>query len=122
MFGTPNTPQNLTYADGESGYSYNDNNNGTYVFFRRDTGAPIEEDTVGEGESSEDAGSVNETGTGNASGQAAENGTGVTSGQAAALGTSVNGGYIFIAVTAGLVAGIFIGVVGTSFTRKRKKN
>ena len=122
MFGTPNTPQNLTYADGESGYSYNDNNNGTYVFFRRDTGAPIEEDTVGEGESSGDAGSVNETGTGNASGQAAENETGVTSGQAAALGTSVNGGYIFIAVTAGLVAGIFIGVVGTSFTRKRKKN
>ncbi len=35
LFGTPNTPQNLTFADGESGWSYNDGKKGTYVFFRR---------------------------------------------------------------------------------------
>ena len=33
MFGTPNVVQNLTFADGDSGYSYNDKNHGTYLFF-----------------------------------------------------------------------------------------
>ncbi len=35
LFGAPNTPQNLTFADGESGWSYNDGKNGTFVFFRK---------------------------------------------------------------------------------------
>ncbi len=35
MFGAPNTPQNLTFADGENGWSYNDGKKGTYLFFRR---------------------------------------------------------------------------------------
>ena len=35
LFGTPSTPQNLTFADGENGWSYNDKKNGTYFFFRR---------------------------------------------------------------------------------------
>ena len=33
MFGTPNVAQNLTFADGNNGYSYNDKNHGTYLFF-----------------------------------------------------------------------------------------
>ena len=33
IFGTPNVAQNLTFADGDNGYSYNDKNNGTYLFF-----------------------------------------------------------------------------------------
>ena len=33
IFGQPNTPQNLTYADGEKGWSYNDRKGGTYLYF-----------------------------------------------------------------------------------------
>ena len=33
MFGTVNVPQNLTFADGDAGYSFNDKNGGTYMFF-----------------------------------------------------------------------------------------
>ena len=33
MFGTVNVAQNLTYADGEFGYTYRDTNNGTYLYF-----------------------------------------------------------------------------------------
>ncbi len=45
LFGTPNASQNLTFADGESGWSYNDKNNGTYLFFRRDENyVPMDEE------------------------------------------------------------------------------
>jgi hypothetical protein len=33
MFGTPKTAQNLTFADGDSGYCYNDKKGGTYLYF-----------------------------------------------------------------------------------------
>ena len=36
MFGTPNAAQNLTFADGENGFSFNDKKGGTYLFFKRD--------------------------------------------------------------------------------------
>ena len=39
FFGKPNAPQNLTYADGENGWSYNDDEDGTYFFFKRGTAA-----------------------------------------------------------------------------------
>ena len=39
MFGTKDTPQNLTFADGENGWSYNDKNGGTYLFFKKDANA-----------------------------------------------------------------------------------
>ena len=35
-FGTPNAAQNLTFADGENGWSYNDDEGGIYLFFTRD--------------------------------------------------------------------------------------
>ena len=36
MFGTYNASQNLTFADGEKGFSYNDKKNGIYLYFQRD--------------------------------------------------------------------------------------
>ncbi|MCR4604594.1 MAG: hypothetical protein K5639_01185 [Eubacterium sp.] len=36
MFGTPNVAQNLTFADGENGWSFNDKEGGVYLFFQRD--------------------------------------------------------------------------------------
>ncbi|MCR4605100.1 MAG: hypothetical protein K5639_03780 [Eubacterium sp.] len=36
LFGTEATPQNLTFADGENGWSYNDKEGGVYLFFQRD--------------------------------------------------------------------------------------
>ncbi|MCR5587061.1 MAG: hypothetical protein K6F77_05970 [Lachnospiraceae bacterium] len=38
MFGEPNAAQNLTFADGESGWSYNDKKGGIYLFFKKDSG------------------------------------------------------------------------------------
>ena len=37
FFGKPNAPQNLTFADGDNGWSYNDDEGGTYFFFERGT-------------------------------------------------------------------------------------
>ena len=34
MFNTPGVAQDLTFSDGENGYSYNDRNEGTYLFFK----------------------------------------------------------------------------------------
>ncbi|MCR5587060.1 MAG: hypothetical protein K6F77_05965 [Lachnospiraceae bacterium] len=36
MFGEPNVAQNLTFSDGESGWSFNDKKGGIYLFFKRD--------------------------------------------------------------------------------------
>ena len=35
LFGTNSTPQNLTFADGDNGWSFNDKENGIYLFFKR---------------------------------------------------------------------------------------
>ena len=39
LFGKPNAAQNLTFADGENGWSYNDKAGGIYLFFDRDANA-----------------------------------------------------------------------------------
>ena len=36
LFGKPNAAQNLTFADGEAGWSFNDKEGGIYLFFERD--------------------------------------------------------------------------------------
>ena len=36
LFGKPNAAQNLTFADGEAGWSFNDDEGGIYLFFERD--------------------------------------------------------------------------------------
>lgn len=38
-FGAPNTPQNLTFADGSKGWSFEDKKGGTYLYFKRDARA-----------------------------------------------------------------------------------
>ncbi len=107
MFGTPNVAQNLTYADGTSGYSFSDPNNGTYLFFRRDTGEEIvlEDEETEEQDGSKDV----------AAGDAA-------SGSGANTATAMNGGTLVLSGAIGLVAGVFIGVVGVSFSRKRRRS
>lgn len=106
MFGTPNTAQNLTFADGDSGYSYNDDNNGTYLFFRRDTGDALvdpEDEPENEGGDSASVGA--------ASGSASDG----------YVGTAMNSGAIILSASVGAVAGIFIGVVGARFSRRKRK-
>ena len=44
FFGKPNTAQNLTFADGESGWSYNDAKGGIYLYFNRDANAVLPAD------------------------------------------------------------------------------
>ena len=47
FFGKPNAPQNLTFADGSNGWSYNDSADGTYCFFKRDNNANVDDQGVG---------------------------------------------------------------------------
>ena len=106
MFGTPNVAQNLTYADGDEGYSYNDPNGGTYLFFRRDTGEALT-DIEDESENKEGKSVSGEAVSGSASD--------------GYVGTAMNSGTILLSAAVGAVAGIFIGVVGTKFSRKKRK-
>ena len=119
-FGWINVPQNLTFADGEEGYSYNDKNNGVYLFFshantkitylgKDDDKALSEEDTAQTAEdesqkavSAEEAQAV--------SGSAAEPNQ---------AGTAVTGGIVALVGVVGLVAGGFGGFVIAN-TRRRK--
>lgn len=91
IFGTPNAAQNLTFADGTNGWSYNDNMGGVYLFFTRDEDA-FDGTNVDSDSDSEDRGSA---------------GTVVTFGQTIATGG--------VGVFLGLIIGIFVGV-----RRKRK--
>ena len=45
MFGTVNVAQNLTFSDGDSGYSYRDGRGGIYLYFTRFDGKTTEEKT-----------------------------------------------------------------------------
>ena len=48
MFGIKNTAQNLTFADGESGYSFNDKNGGTYLYFTHSNAVTVYTDKADE--------------------------------------------------------------------------
>ena len=87
LFGNPNVAQNLTFADGENGWSYNDEHNGTYFFFRHADTSGSDNTIV----SDMDAGT--------------------------ALGT----GMIVLIGVAGIVTGIFIGVVITSVRHRKRR-
>ena len=118
MFGTTNVAQNITYADGESGYAYNDNNNGTYLFFKRGAaGAKVEvKDETEEATKSTDE-KKDETAPATEEAEAVS-GSAVTTEQ---TGTAISGGTIALIAAAGLVAGCFIGAVGIGASRKRKR-
>ena len=91
LFGTPNAQQNLTFADGESGWSYNDGKKGIYLYFRRETGV------------SDEAQSDGATDVSNAD-----------------AGTSIGGGWITLFGVGCSIVGIIIGLV-VGNRRKRKE-
>ena len=112
LFGSPNAAQNLTYADGESGWSYNDGKNGTYVFFRRGNEAVADLE-----KEDEDADAVG----GSAEDEAASDGTGsqAVSGSAVDAGTALGGGTVVLIGAGCGVAGIFIGLLLANIRRKK---
>ena len=99
MFGTPEVPQNLTFADGDNGYSYADKNGGTYLFFRRDDGAGQTELTTGSFSAAAEGTSQADDGDG--------------------TGTAISPGIVALAGAAGLVAGGIIGGLISNARRKR---
>ena len=120
MFGTVNTAQNLTFADGESGYSYNDKNGGTYLYFshantvvtytdkKDDTGAALNEDEA-------------ETVTGSAVADATQpddQSKSEAEASASQTGTVLGGGTLLLVGIVGVVAGGFGGFVIASRRRK----
>ena len=127
MFGTPNVPQNLTFCDGENGYSFDDTYNGTYLFFRHD-GSTVNtkattEASVEENQPNDDSftDKVEELTTESSTdGEEAED-TAV-SGSAAGVGTALTGGTVALIGAAGLLAGVFIGAVFTGTRRRKLKN
>lgn len=103
LFGTPNVAQNLTFADGENGWSYSDDNGGTYLFFTKDEGSielPEEEEET------------DDTASGGAASGSGTDGTATVS--------SAGAGGVAVGTAAGVVAGLILGIVGTNLTRKRK--
>ena len=97
FFGTPSTPQNLTYADGENGWSYNDNSGGVYMYFKRDANVFY----AGEEDGDDEAGDVQDN-------------------KAAASAIS-NGGIVALSFGAAAL-GILLGIGGSAvFVKKRKK-
>ncbi len=112
LFGAPNTPQNLTFADGESGWSYNDKKNGTYVFFRR------EMSSTGEDEKEE---VVDPAVSGNAV-DASSDESPVVSGSAADIGTATGTGTtVLVGVLCG-ACGVILGVTVMGLIRRKKKS
>ena len=112
MFGTPNVAQNLTFADGDNGYSFNDKKGGTYLFFSHAnkvityTGTNTEESTP----SPTPMADTNEKATEAATGQAVETDQ---------TGTVVSGGYIVLAGAVGVVLG---GLGGFLIAWRRRKS
>ena len=107
LFGAPNTPQNLTFADGNKGWSFNDGKKGTYVFFCR--GGAGEESNSTEGKQ-EDANGARED-------AAADR---AVSGSAADIGTAT--GNVTTALVGAIcgVAGILIGFAAGGLRRRKK--
>ena len=116
LFGSPNTPQNLTYADGETGWSYNDGKKGTYVFFHRGTEADI--DVVPEKTTEETK--TGEPATGDVPATEAPADEKAVSGSSADIGTSTGAGTIALIGALCGVAGIGIGFAVGATRRKRK--
>ena len=122
LFGSPNTAQNLTYADGESGWSFNDGKNGTYVFFRRGTKEAL--DDVAEEKTEEVKKDKDEKADDEKVDDKEVPGDAVVSGSAVDgmedAGTTMRGGkYAVVGLLCG-VGGIFIGAIGMALIRRKK--
>ncbi len=108
LFGAPNTPQNLSFADGESGWSFNDGKKGTYVFFRRGYEVEFEDESDETAEADDSAEDETSSGDKAVSGSAADIGTATGSGTTALIGVLCG------------VGGIFIGAIGMALIRRKK--
>ena len=123
MFGYPNTPQNLTYSDGESGWSFNDDKGGTYLYFERDPDYAIpvideEDEAVDDGEAADES----EQGSDDGAGSDGEGSGADLAGETGTIKTASNiilvGG---IGALLGLALGLSGGILGTRATVKKKK-
>ena len=123
MFGTPNVAQNLTFSDGENGYSFGDDYNGTYLFFRHDGSAVTATQT------SEQTGATSEDGKKDDfkiddEGKVVDDDDDAVSGSAAELnqtGTAISGGVLALGIIGGLAVGGFVGFL-IADTRRKKMN
>lgn len=115
MFGEPNVVQNLTFADGDNGWSYNDSVNGTYLFFRRDDSSFTGYEEVAEEAKEEETEA--EAAADAASGSAASGSSADTSG----IATVVSQPTGILYGVGGVVVGIVIGFVGAGVLRKKKR-
>ena len=106
MFGQPNAAQNLTFADGDNGWSYDDRLDGTYLYFTRYDGQIIDE----EGENAVVSGETSEGASGSA----------VNTDGADQVGTALSGGGIAL-IAAGAVVVIFFGIFVIKGSRRRKR-
>lgn len=109
MFGTDNVAQNLTFADGDNGYSYNDGKNGIYLFFSH-ANAVISYSGKNDEATKTESPSADSSEADVVSGSVA--GTDQT-------GTTISGGVIVLVGAMCLFAGGFIGFLTGS--RRRKK-
>ena len=103
MFGKPNAAQNLTFADGDNGWSYADFNNGTYLFFTRYDGNYVEE--------ADEELVVSDQATDSASGSAVDG---------SQAGTAISGGFIVLIAGCAVVVFFFVFIAFTG-SRRRKK-
>ena len=105
MFGTPNVAQNLTFADGDNGWSYNDKNNGTYLFFTHADAQISYSDPTAKAA----APAAN-----------ADKAQGSDISASKDSGTVISTGVIVLIGVAGIVTGIFIGLVTANVRRRRR--
>lgn len=122
-FGYFNTPQNLTYADGENGYSFNDKAGGIYLYFTKDSEAFAE--TVAD-EEEEEGSETAESGESAESSASEEGGepvadTGTENGETPEAATVFTTGNSLVAGGAGAVAGVAIGLFGGILIQKKRK-
>ena len=120
MFGQPNVAQNLTYADGEKGFSYNDDKDGTYLYFTRYDGQTV----IGEQEK-ETVSTVSKETTeaganGNATAVAGTSEDGSKKDGAEEAGTVISGGGIAL-IASGVVVALGFAFFAINNLRKRKR-
>ena len=112
LFGAPNTAQNLTFSDGESGWSFNDKKNGTYVFFRREKSETVADETYEEEEEVVDPAADDDVAEASSGGSAAVSGSSADTGAVVGNGTVVMVG----------VCGVILGMIVMALIRRKKES
>ena len=118
MFGEKNVSQNLTFADGDSGYSFNDSLNGIYLFFSH-----ADTKVIYSGKSDEDLSDNGEdVPDDNLSSVVDKDSTEAVDAQDASdqTGTAVSGGVVALVGVLGLAFGGIFGFVIADTRRKKR--